>query len=86
VPDLRQPLRDAKRLHEFDAVGGMVGAMIKEGVPEDEANFYAEGVRYFSPREHSSIAPISQGCHSGLELFHAFGVKQFSSAEVNEDR
>jgi hypothetical protein len=27
------------------AVGGMVGAMIKEGVPEDEANFYAEGVR-----------------------------------------
>jgi hypothetical protein len=27
------------------AVGGIVGAMIKEGVPEDEANFYAEGVR-----------------------------------------
>lgn len=27
------------------AVGGIVGAMIKEGVPEDEANFYAEGIR-----------------------------------------
>ncbi|MBB3319828.1 MULTISPECIES: general stress protein [unclassified Rhizobium] len=27
------------------AVGGIVGSMINEGVPEDEANFYAEGVR-----------------------------------------
>ncbi len=27
------------------AVGGIVGAMINEGVPEDEANFYAEGIR-----------------------------------------
>ena len=27
------------------AVGGIVGAMISEGVPEDEANFYAEGIR-----------------------------------------
>ncbi|MBB3595885.1 hypothetical protein FHX08_006305 [Rhizobium sp. BK529] len=27
------------------AVGGIVGAMMKEGVPEDEANFYAEGIR-----------------------------------------
>ncbi|TXI03593.1 MAG: hypothetical protein E6Q76_13645 [Rhizobium sp.] len=27
------------------AVGGIVGAMIKEGVPEEDANFYAEGVR-----------------------------------------
>lgn len=27
------------------AVGGIVGAMIKEGVPEEEANFYAEGIR-----------------------------------------
>lgn len=27
------------------AVGGIVGAMVKEGVPEDEANFYAEGIR-----------------------------------------
>ncbi|MBW9115613.1 hypothetical protein JNB88_18420 [Rhizobium cauense] len=27
------------------AVGGIVGAMMKEGVPENEANFYAEGIR-----------------------------------------
>ena len=27
------------------AVGGIVGAMISEAVPEDEANFYAEGIR-----------------------------------------
>jgi hypothetical protein len=27
------------------AVGGIVGAMVKEGVPEEEANFYAEGIR-----------------------------------------
>ncbi len=27
------------------AVGGIVGAMVREGVPEDEANFYAEGIR-----------------------------------------
>ncbi|WP_018902397.1 general stress protein [Rhizobium sp. 2MFCol3.1] len=27
------------------AVGGIVGAMVSEGVPEDEANFYAEGIR-----------------------------------------
>lgn len=27
------------------AVGGIVGAMINEGVPEEEANFYAEGIR-----------------------------------------
>ncbi|WFU11603.1 hypothetical protein QA646_24755 (plasmid) [Rhizobium sp. CB3090] len=27
------------------AVGGIVGAMIREGVPEEDANFYAEGVR-----------------------------------------
>jgi hypothetical protein len=27
------------------AVGGMVGAMVREGVPEEDANFYAEGVR-----------------------------------------
>ncbi|EPE96260.1 general stress protein [Rhizobium grahamii] len=27
------------------AVGGIVGAMMNEGVPEEEANFYAEGVR-----------------------------------------
>jgi hypothetical protein len=27
------------------ATGGMVGAMIREGVPEEDANFYAEGIR-----------------------------------------
>jgi hypothetical protein len=27
------------------AVGGIVGAMVNEGVPEEEANFYAEGIR-----------------------------------------
>src|SRR5690242_324302 len=27
------------------AAGGLVGALTKEGVPEQEANFYAEGVR-----------------------------------------
>src|SRR5690349_14927667 len=27
------------------AAGGLVGALTKEGVPEEEANFYAEGVR-----------------------------------------
>ncbi|MBB5577907.1 MULTISPECIES: general stress protein [Rhizobium] len=27
------------------AVGGIVGAMIREGVPEEDANIYAEGIR-----------------------------------------
>jgi len=27
------------------AVGGIVGAMVKEGVPEEDAHFYAEGIR-----------------------------------------
>ncbi len=27
------------------AVGGIVGAMVREGVSEEEANFYAEGIR-----------------------------------------
>ncbi|MDK4715301.1 general stress protein [Rhizobium sp. CNPSo 4039] len=27
------------------AVGGIIGAMIKEGIPEEDAHFYAEGIR-----------------------------------------
>jgi hypothetical protein len=46
------------------AAGGLVGALTKEGVPEEEANFYAEGVRrggtLVSARVNDARAPAAR--------------------------
>lgn len=55
------------------AVGGLVGAMTSEGVPENEANVYAEGVRrggtLVSARVDDDRATEARGILNGDEAF-----------------